>query len=172
MPCTRVLNTLKTIVTDDDILEKDDMHILDRMKEMLQNEEVMRSTAAKQLVVLIERAVRCLQYVFAYKAHRFQQQKGDNSRPKTTISLDPQPPPIIPKLSKKTKLTDFDPLEIARQLTMIECHLYQKIKPSECLLRSREAKGDSNDNIAAIIETTNKVSHSALSCFPIGADSL
>lgn len=58
MPSTRVLNTLKTIVTDDDILEKDDMHILDRMKEMLQNEEVMRSTAAKQLVVLIERAVR------------------------------------------------------------------------------------------------------------------
>lgn len=54
-----MLNTLKTIVTDDDILEKDDMHILDRMKEMLQNEEVMRSTAAKQLVVLIERAVRC-----------------------------------------------------------------------------------------------------------------
>ena len=40
---------------------------------------------------------------------------------------------------------------------MIECQLYQKIKPSECLLRSREAKGDSNDNIAAIIETTNKV---------------
>lgn len=40
---------------------------------------------------------------------------------------------------------------------MIECQLYQKIKPSECLLRSRESKGDSNDNIAAIIETTNKV---------------
>lgn len=60
LPFTRVLNTLKTIVTDDDILEKDDMHILDCMKEMLQNEEVMRSTAAKQLVVLIERAVRFL----------------------------------------------------------------------------------------------------------------
>ena len=47
------------MVTDDDYLEKDDIHILDRMKEMLQNEEVMRLAAAKQLMVLIERVVRC-----------------------------------------------------------------------------------------------------------------
>lgn len=57
-PSPRVLNTFKTMVTDEDILEKDDLHVLDRMKEMLQNEEVMRSPAAKQLMVLIERAVR------------------------------------------------------------------------------------------------------------------
>lgn len=64
---------------------------------------------------------------------------------------------IIPKTSKKLKLLEFDALEVARQLTMIECHLYMKIRPSECLTRSREQKSDNNDNIAAIIVTTNKV---------------
>ena len=73
------------------------------------------------------------------------------------MSLDPQPIPIIPRASKKLKLLDFDPLEVARQLTMIECQLYMKIKPSECLMRSREHKTENHDSIAAIIVTTNKV---------------
>lgn len=73
------------------------------------------------------------------------------------MSLDPQPIPIIPKTSKKLKLLEFEPLEIARQLTMIECQLYMKIRPSECLMRSREHRSENNDNIAAIIVTTNKV---------------
>ncbi len=73
------------------------------------------------------------------------------------MSLDPQPVPIIPKPSKKLKLLEFDPLEVARQLTMIECQLYMKIRPSECLTRSREQRSENHDNIAAIIETTNKV---------------
>ena len=52
---------------------------------------------------------------------------------------------------------EFDTLEVARQLTMIECHLYMKIRPSECLMRSREHKTENHDSIAAIIVTTNKV---------------
>ncbi|KAA1479453.1 ras GEF [Dentipellis sp. KUC8613] len=140
---TRVLNTFKTMMLDDDILEKEDLYILDRMKQFISNEEVMHLAAAKQLLVLIERA-----------------QKGDTLKAKTTISLDAQPPPIVPRPSKKHKLLDFDPLEVARQLTMIECQLYQKIRASECLMRSREQKpGENNDNIAAIIETTNKIAH-------------
>lgn len=73
------------------------------------------------------------------------------------MSLDPQPVSIIPKTSKKLKLLEFDPLEVARQLTRIECQLYMKIRPSECLMRSREQKSENHDNIAAIIVTTNKV---------------
>ncbi|TFY81918.1 hypothetical protein EWM64_g2092 [Hericium alpestre] len=139
----RVLNTFKTILLDDDCLEKEDMYILDRMRDFVQHEEVMHLAAAKQLLVLIERA-----------------QKGDTLKAKTTISLDAQPPAIVPRPSKKHKLLDFDPLEVARQLTMIECVLYQKIKASECLMRSREQRpGENNDNIAAIIETTNKIAH-------------
>ncbi|KAH9980235.1 ras guanine nucleotide exchange factor domain-containing protein [Lactifluus volemus] len=137
----RVLNTFKTMIMDEDALVEEDLFILDKMKEMVSDPEVTPSGAAKQLLVLIERA-----------------QKGE-SRTTTATSLDPQPLPIIPKTSKKLKLLDFDPLEVARQLTMIECQLYMKIRPSECLMRSREQKSDNNDNIAAIIVTTNKIAH-------------
>jgi son of sevenless-like protein len=111
------------------------------MKDMVSSPEVIHLGAAKQLLNLIERT-----------------QKGE-SRTKTAISLEPPPVSIIPKTSKKLKLLEFDALEVARQLTMIECHLYMKIRPSECLTRSREQKSDNNDNIAAIIVTTNKIAH-------------
>lgn len=52
-----VLNTFRTMVTDDDILEKEDMYILGRIKEFVSNEEVVTFAAAKQLLILIERAV-------------------------------------------------------------------------------------------------------------------
>jgi len=45
------------MVTDEDVLEKDDMHILDRMKAFVASEEVSRFGAAKLLSAQIERAV-------------------------------------------------------------------------------------------------------------------
>ena len=54
-----VLNTFRTMVTDEDVLEKDDMYILDKIREFASNPEVSNSTAAaKQLVILIDRVVR------------------------------------------------------------------------------------------------------------------
>lgn len=59
MTCHRsVLNVFRTLVTDDDVLEREDMYILARMKEFASNEEVVTSPAARQLLVLIERAVK------------------------------------------------------------------------------------------------------------------
>jgi son of sevenless len=53
------------MVTDEDILEKDDMHILDRMKAFVVSEEVSRFGAAKPLSAQIERAVcQSSQYTF------------------------------------------------------------------------------------------------------------
>lgn len=72
-------------------------------------------------------------------------------------TLQAPPPPITPKNSKKLKLLDIDSLELARQLTILESQLYQKIRPMECLQRSREQKTDHNDNIAAVIQTSNRV---------------
>ena len=40
------------------LLEKEDMYILGRMKEFASDEEVVTFAAAKQLLILIERAVR------------------------------------------------------------------------------------------------------------------
>ena len=64
----------------------------------------------------------------------------------------------MPKTTKKLKLLDIDPLEIARQLTLMEAKLYKRIRPTECLQRSREQRvGKNNDNIAAIIQLSNRV---------------
>ncbi|KAI0250783.1 ras guanine nucleotide exchange factor domain-containing protein [Lactifluus subvellereus] len=154
----RVLNTFKTMITDEDALAEEDLFILDKMKDMVSGPEVTPSAAAKQLLVLIERAVGRAFIKRLADAQIILQKKGE-SRTKTAMSLDPQPMSIIPKASKKLKLLDFDPLEVARQLTMIECQLYMKIRPSECLMRSREQRSDNNDNIASIIVTTNKIAH-------------
>jgi hypothetical protein len=51
------------MVWDEDVLEKEDLYILDRMKDFITTEDVSRFPAAKQLMILIERAVssfRCL----------------------------------------------------------------------------------------------------------------
>lgn len=59
----------------------------------------------------------------------------------------------------KLKLLDIDPLEVARQITIMESNLYKKIKAIECLQRSREQKvGEHRDHITDVIQMTNKVS--------------
>jgi len=39
----------------------------------------------------------------------------------------------------------------------MESQLYQKIKPMECLQRAREQRMDNMDNIATVIQTSNRV---------------
>ena len=73
-------------------------------------------------------------------------------------SQGPPPVPIMPKANKKLKLGDIEPLELARQLTLMESSLYQKIKPMECLQRAREQKTENVDNITVVIQTSNRVS--------------
>lgn len=45
------------MVVDDDVLEKEDVYILGRIKEFISGDEVIRFAAAKQLLILLERAV-------------------------------------------------------------------------------------------------------------------
>ena len=54
---SRVLNTLKTMVTDDEVLEKDDIYILDRVKKFLLDPDVSVAPAAKNLLAAVERKV-------------------------------------------------------------------------------------------------------------------
>ncbi|KAF8158224.1 ras guanine nucleotide exchange factor domain-containing protein [Crassisporium funariophilum] len=137
----RVINTLKAMIVDDDVLEKEDLFILDRMKEFISSDEVSRFAAAKQLMILIERA----------------QRGGDGIKMLSITNQGPPPPPIVPKSNKKLKLLDIEPLELARQLTIMESQLYQKIKPMECLQRSREQKTEHVDNITTVIQTSNRI---------------
>jgi len=64
---------------------------------------------------------------------------------------------MIPKSSKQLKLLEIEPLELARQLTLMESQLYQKIKPMECLQRSREQRTENVDNITTVIQTSNRI---------------
>ncbi|KAI0345715.1 ras GEF [Trametopsis cervina] len=141
----RVLNTFRTMINDEDILEKDDMYILDKIREFCTRAESTTSVAAaKQLVVLIDRV----------------QRSGEGPMKTSNTSPIAPPPPILPKTSKKLKLLDIDPMELARQLTLMEAVLYKKIRPIECLQRSREQRvGKNTDNIASIIQLSNRIAN-------------
>ncbi|KAJ6249910.1 ras guanine nucleotide exchange factor i-related [Anaeramoeba flamelloides] len=61
--------------------------------------------------------------------------KMEQKNKKGHIFYDPPPEPKLPKtiFSPKLNLFDVDPEEIARQITLIEYNIYEKIKPSELL---------------------------------------
>ncbi|KZV68788.1 ras GEF [Peniophora sp. CONT] len=137
----RVLNTFKTMILDDDVVEEKDLHVLDQLMEFVQHDVVQSMAAGKHLLVQIRRIVCRI---------------GDRARVKTMVSYDPQPTPILPRSNRRPNLLEFDPLEVARQVTMMECEIFMKIKANEFLSRSREKKGGS-DAISAAIETSNKI---------------
>lgn len=158
-----MINTLKSILQQEDILEKEDLHILDKMKAFVSSEDVSAFPAAKQLLNLIEKRAVRIMFLPAKSPSTHTlgivQNEGTNLKSMINTNLAPPPPPIVPKSSKKLRLTDVDPLELARQLTIMESQLYQRIKPMECLQRAREQKTENMDNIAVVIQTSNKVSY-------------
>ncbi|KAI0235731.1 hypothetical protein L0F63_005550 [Massospora cicadina] len=66
------------------------------------------------------------------------------------------PPPLLPKNLAKIRLLDLDPLEIARQLTIMDSNYYNKIKPTEFLNKSWSRK-DNNGYVNIMTEMSNKV---------------
>ncbi|KAJ7935414.1 ras guanine nucleotide exchange factor domain-containing protein [Mycena leptocephala] len=136
----RVLNIFKAMIGND-VLEKDDLFILDRMKEFIATEEVARFPAAKLLLILIERT----------------QKGGDSMIEKVGVPQGAPPSPLVPKSSKTLKLLDIEPLELARQLTIMESQLYQRITPMDCLWQARKQTTENIDNITVVIQTNNKI---------------
>ncbi|EIW81242.1 ras GEF [Coniophora puteana RWD-64-598 SS2] len=135
---SRVIKILKAMVQDEEILEKDDLYILDRMQDFASREDVMTFWATKQLLTAIKEV-----------------QQGRGRKPQLAVNVPP-PPPIAPK---KIELLDIDPMELARQLTITESQLFQRIPPSECLQRSKVQKTDYQDNIANFIRRSTMVTH-------------
>ncbi|CAH1766356.1 10207_t:CDS:2, partial [Entrophospora sp. SA101] len=115
----RVYNIMKTWL-ETYYIDGDDSHCLEDMREFTNTivKEHM-SFATNNLIKAINR--------------RQQQPKQAKFRDLVlTMSTQP-PPPIVPRNFKKVKFLDLEPLEIARQLTIIESKLYNKIRPVECL---------------------------------------
>ncbi|KAI8391128.1 ras guanine nucleotide exchange factor domain-containing protein [Radiomyces spectabilis] len=81
---------------------------------------------------------------------------------KMVLTLPDPPEPILPRNRRKFRLLDIDPLEMARQLTIMDFKLYSSIRPVECLDKSwsrdaNDEKGSVAVNIRASIEYCNQV---------------
>ncbi|KAJ6508999.1 ras guanine nucleotide exchange factor domain-containing protein [Mycena sanguinolenta] len=78
---------------------------------------------------------------------------------RTTPAPSLPPPSVVPKSStEQLKLRDIDPLELARQLTIMESEMYQRIGSMDFLNRAREQQTENiHDNITVIIKTSNKI---------------
>lgn len=76
-----------------------------------------------------------------------------------SLSGGTPPPPILPRNLKKIKFLDVDPLEIARQLTIIDSRLFSKITVEECLNKAWPKKFNNRDmpNFTAIAAMSNAV---------------
>ncbi|KAF9303287.1 hypothetical protein BGZ74_004053 [Mortierella antarctica] len=125
--------------------EVEDRQILPRIKEFLDSGNMRESMsfAAVQLIRLVEK-----------------RETSDNSLRKMVLNLTTQAPqPITPRNLKRIRFMDLDPLEFARQLTIMEANMYNKIKPVECLAKAWTSEDPEVAakavNIKKIIETSN-----------------
>ncbi|EJD54368.1 ras GEF [Auricularia subglabra TFB-10046 SS5] len=135
----RVINIL-TIMLKDGVLEKEDMHVLARFKEFSKIAQEEIGAAAQPLLLVVERA----------------RSGSDAKTPFVFNAPELPPPPQVPKNLKKFKLLDLDPIELARQLTIIESRLFCKLRLMDCLQRAKEQQ--STEGIKAVITTHNAIS--------------
>lgn len=148
----RVLNIIK-IWLEQYWMELDDANSQALLERMLAFAKSTFATTkiplAKALIAVIEQRVK----------------GGEALSKKLVLTLtNSTPAPILPKNMKKLKFLDIDPKELARQLTIMESKLYGKIKPVECLAKTWERKGNSDNsdtapNVKALIFHSNKLTH-------------
>ena len=88
---------------------------------------------------------------------------GDGDQPRRIVSgglLSP-PAPILPRtsLGRSMRITDIAPLELARQLTIMESQHFQRIKPVECLNKAwaRDDGLKAAPNVRWVILTANRM---------------
>ena len=70
------------------------------------------------------------------------------------------PIPIVPKSLRRIRFIEIDPIEIARQLTLMCSKLYNQIQPVECLNKAWSNNNSENNpavNIKMMIEMSNQV---------------
>ncbi|KAF9106870.1 hypothetical protein BGX27_008958 [Mortierella sp. AM989] len=125
--------------------ELEDRQMLPKIKAFAESGQMrdQMSFAAVQLIKLVEK-----------------RETSDGSFRKMVLNLSTQAPqPITPRNLKRIKFLDLDPLEFARQLTIMEASHYNKIKPIECLAKAWTSEDPELSakaiNIRKMIETSN-----------------
>ncbi|KAK3810586.1 MAG: cell division control protein [Linnemannia elongata] len=146
----RVFNIIKswleTYYLED---ETDDREALSMIKDFSGSADMKdtMSFAAVQLIKLVEK-----------------REQSEGAFRKMVLNLTTQAPqPITPRNLKKIKFLELDPLEFARQLTIMEANAYNKIKPVECLAKAWTSEDPEIAakavNIKKMIETSNLYSN-------------
>ncbi|KAF9429402.1 hypothetical protein BGZ76_001355, partial [Entomortierella beljakovae] len=125
--------------------EPDDRQMLPKIKAFAESGQMkeLMSFAAVQLIKLVEK-----------------RESSDGSFRKMVLNLSTQAPqPITPRNLKRIRFMDLDPLEFARQLTIMEANNYNRIKPIECLAKAWTSEDNEiakkASNIKRMIETSN-----------------
>jgi son of sevenless-like protein len=144
----RVVNVLKQWLTHYFHDFRSEPALLDRLGRFIDDVLIPEAlvTASEQLKLLIEKK---------------QSENADKAQEKPFQFSTLPPTPILPvKLKRPLKLLDIHPLEVARQLTLIEHNLYRTITPCECLRQRWTGKDKATlaPNIIALIDRFNKVS--------------
>lgn len=79
---------------------------------------------------------------------------------KQKVVVHNAPPPVLPDPNIPTEnwqLLDLDPLEISRQLTLIDYEYYYKIQPKECLNQNWTKSSDVSPHILALVKRFNQL---------------
>ncbi|KAG2178988.1 hypothetical protein INT43_001837, partial [Umbelopsis isabellina] len=141
----RVFNVLKTWI--ENYYYEEDFGVLQDLKHF--STTIIRDTltfAAEQLERLIDR--------------RLNSDCGSDLKKMVLNVNAPTPVPQLPRNMKRIRLLDVEPLELARQLTIIDFKLYSAIRPIECLDKawSRDDEtGSTASNVKASILFCNQV---------------
>lgn len=116
----RVFNIIKSWLENYYLEDESDDHEALAMIKEFSGSKAMKDTmsfAAVQLIKLVEK-----------------REQSDGAFRVMVLNLSTQAPqPITPRNLKKIKFLELDPLEFARQLTIMEATAYNKIRPVECL---------------------------------------
>ncbi|MBW0489347.1 hypothetical protein O181_029062 [Austropuccinia psidii MF-1] len=135
----RVINVLRSWI-ESHLSDEDSESILARIDQFSQREMKDRMLS-KQLALSCER----------------RRSRGALSKMTTMNPPGNPPPPILPRNLRKIKFLDIDPLELARQLSLVESKLFCQIQVNECLGKAwpKEFAKEGTPNIKAMIDMSN-----------------
>lgn len=163
----KVLNVLKIWIAEN-YMEDEDQTVMRKVHQFaLDLPESLQGQWGKLLIRLVEGRVRRIIHLFvslSSSANPFSLQnegKDLNAMRKLTLTHNDFPPPsIVPPSRKTLRLQDIDPLEMARQLTLMEARVYTRIRPVECLHKAWSDLSDPRKapNIKAVIKLSNQIS--------------
>lgn len=76
------------------------------------------------------------------------------------MASTPVPKSIIPTVTSNLTLVDMDPIEIARQITLIEFEVFKAISPTQCLNQAwiKQNKQDIAPDVLKMIRFSNDIS--------------